>query len=52
MSLKSILASEGLIKTSKLHVSPNVVVTPVMQAVITAYEKLFFAGSYKTRTLE
>lgn len=47
MSLKSILASEGLIKTSKLHVSPNVVVTPVMQAVITAYEKLFHAGSLR-----
>jgi len=45
MSLKSILASEGLIKTSKLHVHSNVVVTPVMQAVITAYEKLFFGGS-------
>lgn len=49
MSLKSILASEGLIKTSKLHISPKVVVTPVMQAVITAYEKLFFAGSLQNK---
>jgi hypothetical protein len=47
MSLRSILASEGLLKISKLRIPSDVDVTPVMQKAITAYEKLFSYGALR-----
>ena len=50
MSLRSILASEGLIKTAKVYVSPKVAVTPAMQEAMVVFEKLWdYGGSLEER---